>query len=165
MRFVKFIASTAHQIWVRKHFLFIYNMRLRPKYGRYLSQFQNFRPWFRTTFVYWLFLKVGIHDWTSRGDISRGVWDMSLVEIPRVTCRRDTSLVDVTRGHAIRGVHIAVSGKLAWQTTSNCWKKMSSFREKMLLVLYMTRFIRCSHEGISLGDIMLSLHTIYSLFQ
>ena len=52
--------------------LFIYNMRLRPKYGKYLSQFQNFRPSFRSTFVHWLFLKVGIHEGTSRGDMSPG---------------------------------------------------------------------------------------------
>ena len=99
-----------------KIFLFIYNMWLRPKYGRYLSQFQNFRPSFRSTFVHWLFLKVGIHEGTSREDMSRGVWD--------------TSLVDVTRGHAIRGVHVAVSGKLARQTTSNCWKKCLPFGKK-----------------------------------
>ena len=120
--------------------LFIYNMRLRPKYGKYLSQFQNFRPSFRATFVHWLFLKVEIHEGTSRGDMSRGVWDMSLVEFPRVTCRRDRSLVDVTRGHAIRGAHVTVGGKLARQTTSNCWKNMSSSRGKNVVCLIYDSF-------------------------
>ena len=39
--------------------LFTYNTRLRPKYGRYLSDdFKMFRPLFKTKFAYWLSLMI-----------------------------------------------------------------------------------------------------------